>query len=100
MKKNKKNRIALISFILFLILGVVLIVVGMVVEKKYTTIAITGTVLLAVSVLVFVSFMSLTKETEAKNVNIKKDATAICPHCGKENPGNIPYCTNCGCRLK
>ena len=97
--KHKTNLVVTIFSLIFFLAGISLLVTGLAVEKKYATISIIGTVLMVLSLCLSLLIFFIRKET-VDTVEVKKDATAICPHCGKENPNDIPYCTHCGCRLK
>lgn len=98
--KRKSNLVSTVFSLLFFVLGIVLLIVGFLVEKGYKGLAITGTVLMVLSLVLSIAIYFVQKETTGIDKKIEKDATAVCPHCGKTNPGNIPYCTHCGCRLK
>ncbi len=98
--KKKINLVSTIFSLLFFVLGIVLLILGFAVEKGYKSLAITGTVLMVLSLVLSALIYFVQKETTGSEAKMNEEATAICPHCGKKNPGNIPYCTHCGCRLK
>lgn len=102
MKKNRTFFVFLIIDIVIALLSVAGLIMAVVMEKGLKTFGAMALSILIVSVLV--GLMMIAVKTVIKPVEtegeVKEGATAICPTCGNENPGDAPYCLHCGSPLK
>lgn len=102
MKKNKSFLVFLIIDASFLILSIVGMIVAVIVEKGFKTFGAIALSILIVTILVGIMMIAVKSVVKSmpNEGEIQEGATAICPTCGKENPGDAPYCNQCGSPLK
>jgi uncharacterized paraquat-inducible protein A len=97
--EKRRQRIILLGIILF-----VLFLTGMIVsaclEQGFKFYAYVFLTLVILTLLIFAFLLAVLSETSQNEAELSKKATAICPNCGKENPGDAPYCQYCGHPLK
>ena len=82
------------------LIGLVLMIIGIAIDKSFSALAILGLVLMIVGIFLLMMVLMIHKEVEVESYEQKKGDYCTCPHCGATNPSDIPYCTHCGCRLK